>query len=404
MALYRQPPVGYKVPFSDLLRGLGGATRARERVLALEAGLARHFGTRTAFAVSSGKAGLTAILQALHALTGRRKVIVPAYTCYSVPSAVIKAGLDVVPCDIAVDSFDYDYVRLQTLLGPDVLCVLSVHLFGIPAATRRVADLCRPLGIHVVEDAAQAMGMTSDGAFLGTIGDVGLFSLGRGKNITCGSGGIVVTGSADIGRELHRVVLTMRANTMLEDLRNLASVLAVSLFISPRLYWLPAGLPWLHLGETVFYDDFPTRRLSGVQAGLLDRWQERLDALNTVRRAHSAFYLAHIPRARNYGDGIPYLRLPVLLRDAEERHQVLETKGGAGVGLGGMYPTSVRGIRQLQGRLPSGDCPEADRVAARLVTLPTHPFVSNGARDRICDLLNPESDSSVPLQRARTLS
>lgn len=49
--------------------------------------------------------------------------------------------------------------------------------------------LCRERGTYVVEDAAQVMGGTYKGKKLGTLGDVGFFSLGRGKNITCGSGG-----------------------------------------------------------------------------------------------------------------------------------------------------------------------------------------------------------------------
>src|SRR5688572_21061175 len=125
-------PVGYRLPLTTLapaaVRGLvmrGDANRVLTSFM-------KEHGVSTAFGVSSGKAALTVILQALGALSPRRKVIIPGYTCYSVPSAIVKAGLDVVPCDIAADSFDYDYDQLMPMLGPDVLGVLSVDLFGIP--------------------------------------------------------------------------------------------------------------------------------------------------------------------------------------------------------------------------------------------------------------------------------
>ena len=75
----------------------------------------------------------------------------------------------------------------------ETLCVLAIHLFGIPANLDRIKKLCRKKDIFIVEDAAQAMGGEYKGGMLGTIGDVGFYSLGRGKNITCGSGGIIVT-------------------------------------------------------------------------------------------------------------------------------------------------------------------------------------------------------------------
>ena len=113
-----QPPVGYRFPMAALLRGAFQAASADASIRdVLERELADHFRLRHVVALSSGKAALTIILIALKALTGRRKVILPAYTCYSVPSAIVKAGLDMVPCDIARNSFDYDYDRLRTDAG-----------------------------------------------------------------------------------------------------------------------------------------------------------------------------------------------------------------------------------------------------------------------------------------------
>jgi hypothetical protein len=161
-----------------------------------------------------------------------------------------------------------------------------------------------------------------------------------------------------------------------------------SLLISPNLYWLPAGLPFLALGETIFYEDFPIRHLSNTQALLLRDWRASLAVLNRARRDNAEFYVRNIRAARNYGEDVPYLRFPLVLRDPETKWRLLYENGGCALGLSGMYPTSVAGVRQLQGRIPDRRLAEAERVAASLVTLPTHPLVSDRDREKICSLVN----------------
>jgi dTDP-4-amino-4,6-dideoxygalactose transaminase len=81
-----------------------------------------------------------------------------------------------------------DFEKLKTLSDDDILCIIPTHLFGIPSDVGRIRDICEAKGIYILEDAAQALGVTVGGRKAGTLGDVGFFSLGRGKNITSGSG------------------------------------------------------------------------------------------------------------------------------------------------------------------------------------------------------------------------
>src|SRR5262252_10829990 len=60
----------------------------------------RVFGVERTWLVSSGTAGLTLALLALKSRRPGTDVIIPAYTCFSVPAAVLRAGLRPVPCDI----------------------------------------------------------------------------------------------------------------------------------------------------------------------------------------------------------------------------------------------------------------------------------------------------------------
>ena len=173
-----------------------------------------------------------------------------------------KAGLEIVPCDIDPVTFDFDYECLERKVTNDTLCVLAVHLFGIPADLDRIKKICAETNTFVVEDAAQAMGGQLNGKMLGTIGDVGFYSLGRGKNITCGSGGIVVTNSDFMAEALTRHHAKLEESSFVEDLKNLLQLSLMSFFIRPSFYWLPAAMPFLKLGQTFFYKDFPIHKLS----------------------------------------------------------------------------------------------------------------------------------------------
>jgi perosamine synthetase len=343
--------------------------------------------TSRTFGFSSGKAALTMILRALGELTGRRKVILPAYSCYSVPSAIVRAGLDPVPCDIGPDSFDYDYEHLLPMLGPDVLCVLSIHLFGIPSDTRRLVQPCHDEGIFVVEDAAQAMGVTVDGVPLGSLGDAGFFSLGRGKNINCGSGGLVLTRSPEIAAVIDRLAQYLPAPGMVADIRTLGTVALQNLFLSPSLFWLPAGLPFLKLGETIFHRDFPVGVLPVFQSALLQSWPEQIASLTATRLSHSEYYVGHITSAHDYGREVPYLRFPLVLDTAEAKRHLLADPQARALGITGMYPGTIGSIPELAASLTRTAFPRAQRVASTLVTLPTHPLLRERDREAICRLV-----------------
>jgi perosamine synthetase len=385
------PPVGYQVPAARVLHAAFGAAGASRE--AFERSVESALGTPCAVAVSSGKAALTLILRTLAAQSPRRKVVIPAYTCFSVPSAVVKAGLEVVPCDVSQGGLDYDYDTLHSLLGDDVLCVVSVHLFGVPADTPRVVEACRTHGIAVIEDAAQAMGALVAGAPAGTTGDAGVLSLGRGKNVTCGSGGVALARHAGLADRLRAEASALAEPSRGDDLTTAGMLLALTVFLRPNLYWIPAGLPFLKLGETVFHEDFPMRRLSQRQAMLMSNWQEDLAALVSIRREHGGYYATHVRASCPGRAGDAYLRYPVVLPDDGSKARVLDR--GAELGVSAMYPASVCAIPQLAPSLGHIAVPNADRLARTLVTLPTHPFVTATDRERIAALVNQSSGTAV---------
>jgi dTDP-4-amino-4,6-dideoxygalactose transaminase len=332
------------------------------------------------FAVSSGKAALVLILQALRDLHPEQdEVLIPAYTCYSVPSAIVRAGLRVRLCDMAPGTLDFDFVRIaEELENPCLLCVIPTHLFGAPADVERVKALASRRGIPVVEDAAQAMGGGRHGKKSGTLGDVGLFSLGRGKAFSTVEGGIILTDNDLIGRALEKRLAALAGYGFFDCLRLIVHAVALSVLINPRIYWLPKLLPFLKLGETRFDPSFPIRRLSSCQAGMAKKWQQTLARFRAAR-------LANANRFAGYGikpPGIPpgifsdLIRFPVLAADAAAKHSLLGKSELAGLGLADGYPDSIDGIKELRNFFAGKTFPVAKDIAERIVTLPLHPYVN----------------------------
>jgi len=376
------PPAAAPLKWKNIVSGVAGLIGGVKTVRRFEEELKSYYGVRHCFAVSSGKAALVLVLQALHKLKPERdEVLIPAYTCYSVPSAIIRAGLKVRLCDMATGSLDFDFGQLEEQLDdPRILCVMPTHLFGLPADVERVRNLVNHRGIFIVEDAAQAMGGERDGKRLGTVGDVGIFSLGRGKAFSTVEGGIIITGDNSIGLAIQNELRTIPEYDTLDCLKLIFYAIALSVLIHPRIYWLPKSVPFLKLGETHFEPFFTIRRMSSFQAGIARGWENRIEALKVIRSSNAneivAYGVVH-PGISN--TPIPALiRFPVLAKDAEVKSRILQKSEKMGMGISDGYPGSIDGIIELQTVLIGKGFPVANDIAERLISLPVHPFVSKG--------------------------
>jgi perosamine synthetase len=384
------PPTAAPLKAGDIIHGLGGLLNPRKYLNNLEQELRDYFHVKHVFPVSSGKAALTIILLALKALSpSKRQVLMPAYTCFSVPSAVVKSGLEVALCDMDVDTYDYDDRLLQHAVNPDTLCVISGNLFGIPSNIDRIVDVCRGKGIYVVEDAAQAMGCRNEDRLIGTIADVGFYSLGRGKNITCGSGGIIVTNSDVIASAVNTLYNQLAEPRFLKNIREFLKAILLGLFIRPSLYWFPAGLPFLKLGETFFYRDFPVERLSGMKAGMLRNWRRRLEEYNRKRKENADYYFGALQFESRPGllAATALLRLPVIADNQEMRDNIIASSSKRGLGISRMYPSPINFIEEIKINFSRQEYPAARMLSECLFTVPIHPLLRERERRTICELL-----------------
>lgn len=384
------PPAAAPLKWVDLLYGIRGLFRGERQRADLEQDMKEYFGVRHVFCVNSGKTALTLILLALQELSPKKEVVLPAYTCFSVPSAVLRAGLRPKLCDIDETTFDFKIDQLDQAIGADTLCVIPGHLFGIPSDLDRIQEICKPKGVMLVEDAAQAMGGHRKERLLGTIGDVGFYSLGRGKTITCGEGGVIVTDSDAIARAIVQHYAILAAPGVWNSLIDLLKTFLMMLLIRPSLYWIPASVPMLKLGQTFFYKDFPMARLSGTNAGLMVFWRDRLKQSLKGRANVSKFFQEGLQTLGVSARSLAYLRLPLMAESRRRRDELFSESRTQGLGLSLMYPSTLNDLDEV--REDNGQFPGAQAVADRLIAIPTHQYVSPQDGKTICALVSPRVD------------
>jgi dTDP-4-amino-4,6-dideoxygalactose transaminase len=331
---------------------------------------------------------LTLALRALRQLSPRRSVVIPAFTCFSVPAAVVRAGLDVVGCDIEPGTLDFDYQQLATVLDRErPLAVVGTHLFGLPCSMQRLKSLCEKHGTFVIDDAAQALGTMVDGRPAGTTGHVGFYSFGRGKSVTCGSGGVIVASLPDVVAALDRELAALDQPGAVQAATALAEATVLAVFLRPSLYRIPASTPGLHLGETIYSVDFSLRRMSGAQAGLLKHWRVRLTQWNDARQENVEYFRRSLP-ALVPSRATTCIRLPVVCESRDVRDWLVQHGREQRLGVSVMYPTAINGISELRDTLGQHAFPCAERVAERLLTVPVHPWIGSRDRERLERLLS----------------
>jgi perosamine synthetase len=153
-----------------------------------------------AIATASGTSALEIALRAVD--VAGRDVVIPANTFYATAAAVLGAGGRPVFADIDAATFALSPDTLAAAVTPDTAAVVLVHVGGLITPDADALSLaCEERGITLVEDAAHAHGSTYDGRFAGSFSAAAAFSFYPTKVVTCGEGGMILTGSAQLADE-----------------------------------------------------------------------------------------------------------------------------------------------------------------------------------------------------------
>jgi perosamine synthetase len=378
-------PAGTPISLLDLALGLGKGLLSDQPARELTAGLQQLSGHPHAWLMSSGRAAMTVIVSAMRdacADPSKNEVIVPAYTCYSVPAAIERAGLKVRLCDIDPQTLSYDMARLRATDFSRVLGIVTANLYGLPNELSAIESLARERGIYMLDDAAQALGASIDGRPVGGFGDVGLYSFDKGKNISTMQGGAIVARSGALADKIAKRYAALPLTPTSEVIALVIKLVAYSLLLHPFAYGLVKRLP-LGLGQTPYETECLIAQLSPMLAGLGNRLFRRLDKLTQTRRANaqsvraalapstSVRLVSVLPTAES-----AYARLPLMAAHAADRLAIIDGIDRQGIGATASYPQALCDVNPARSVIVNADeqFPGAREVANTIITLPTHPY------------------------------
>ena len=163
--------------------------------------ISKYLNVKHAMAVSSGTAALHLALIVLDVKSGD-EVIVPDFTFPATSNVVEIVGSTTKFVDIKLDSLCIDVDKIEDKITGKTKAIIPVHEFGQSSDMDKIIALAKKYNLKIIEDAACALGSEYKGRKVGTIGNIGCFSLHPRKAITTGEGGIIVTNDDEIAEKI----------------------------------------------------------------------------------------------------------------------------------------------------------------------------------------------------------
>ncbi len=331
------------------------------RVRTFEAALAALWGQPEAVGVASGLDAIEIALRAAGLKPGDRVLTTPL-SAFATTLAIVRCGGVPVFCDTdAAGLLDLDEARAALRAMPGIRFFVPVHLYGFPLRPAGLRALIEEFGLVCIEDCAQSILATRDGAATGTTGVAAATSFYPTKNLgAMGDGGAVLTGDTGLAERVRRL----------------------------RDYGQSAKYRHTELGWNSRLDELHAALLEAVFLPRLEAWTER-------RREIAARYLAGWPLESVRplpapdGDAAPCWHLFPVRTAAGNKASLVQWLRAEGVATGEHYPILIPDQEALRGTNFAcfGSFDRARRLAEEEISLPIHPYMTDGEADTVLDAL-----------------
>lgn len=330
--------------------GLGPKTKEFEEKIA------GYLGVKYAVGVNSCTEALHLALVALGVKSG--EIITTPITFVSTAHAVLYVNAKPVFADVHEDTINIDPADIKRKITKRTKAIIPVHYGGHACEMDEILQLASEHDLSVIEDAAHGMGAEYKGKKLGAIGDVGCFSFHAVKNLATGDGGVITTNDQRIYEQLLKLRwLGISQSTYKRSVK---------------------GYSWYYDVECLGYKS----HMNDITASIGLVQLSKLDKANSRRREIFKCYNEQFkkldwietPVEKEYTmSSLHNYVIKVNENDRNELIAYLAKKGiAAGVHYMPLYLHSFYKKMKIE-----GNCPVADRVWKKLVTLPLYPDMTS---------------------------
>mgnify|MGYP001202102368 CR=1 FL=1 len=338
-----------------------------EHLISFEEKFRGFSGAEHAFALNNATAALELAAQLCQFSAGD-EVIVPGHTYTSSAYPFLKKGANIVWADIDPLTRVVTVETIENCITSATKAIVVVHLYGYAADMPEIIEMAKLHDLLVIEDAAQALGVTIDGKMVGTFGDFGVYSFHSHKNLsTLGEGGILTVSSF-----AHAKLIPM--------LRHNGHC---SFGFDRDDYWIPAmgnvDIPILN-GSVLWPNNFC---IGEVECALGAKLLERVNHMNTMKRERALHFidsLSDFPQL--WFHKVPserhcYHLLVAKMPDNEGRDHFIRKMSDKGIQCVVQYYPLYRYDLYEKLGLHHANCPNTDAFFDSMVSFPFQHMMSD---------------------------
>ena len=234
------------------------------KVQALERAWKAFFKTKHAISVNSNTSGLIAALGAIGIEPGD-EVIVSPWTMSASATAILVWNAIPVFADIEDETFNLDPESIEKNITPLTKAIVVPDIFGHSADLESIMAIADRYQFKVIEDCAQAPGAIYKGKYVGTNGDIGIFSLNFHKHIHTGEGGICVTDNDELAERMQLIRNHAEAVVGDKGVLDLSNMIGFNF----RMTEVEAAIGFEQLKKLNVQNDKKIRTAGHLTAGLL---------------------------------------------------------------------------------------------------------------------------------------
>lgn len=304
-------------------------------------------GRKHAISVCNGSVALDAAIAALDLKPGD-EVVMPSFTIIACITAILRAGAVPVPVDCDAGTWNSTAEAILAAITPKTRAIMVVHIYGLPVDMDPILAYAEKYGLAVIEDAAEAHGLTYKGRPCGSLGTVSTFSFYANKHITTGEGGMIVTDDDKIAEKCR-------------SLRNLG--------FNPQRRFIHDELGW-------------NFRMTNLQAAMGIGQLERLGESAAKKRAMGAKYQelfrgmnqVQLPQPRSEGAENIYWVFGMVLADDVpfDAREMMRRLAEKGIGSRPFFwPMHEQPVFRKVGMFENVSLPVSERIARRGFYVPS---------------------------------
>jgi perosamine synthetase len=169
-----------------------------------ESAVCAYVGVRFAVAMNSGTSALHLALKILDLPPGA-EVLLPSFAFVAPLNVLLQEGLQPVFVDIDARTLNITPATVEAAISKKTRAIIAIHTFGRPLALDPLRAIAGRHGIHLIEDACEALGAEINGRKAGSLGDLGVLAFYPNKQITTGEGGMLLTSNEKLAGQARRL-------------------------------------------------------------------------------------------------------------------------------------------------------------------------------------------------------